>query len=115
MCPIPLVEGQISLLTSLVIHSWWLTPRVDPAAVTIPAAPSGSAMTSAQPRMAPLISLVAVSAYAGSLERRSVLAQIASWSIAVPTSFQSITEKSAGWYSFPVSGLTASSSCAYSL
>ena len=39
--PTPAVDGQISLLISLVIHSWWLSPSVDPASATILAASSG--------------------------------------------------------------------------
>ena len=41
----PEVEGQISLLTSLVIQSWWLWPSAEPASVTIVAASSGLSRT----------------------------------------------------------------------
>ncbi len=41
MTPMPSVEGQISLLTSLVIQSWWLVPSCEPAAVTMSAASCG--------------------------------------------------------------------------
>ena len=87
----------MSLLISLAIQSWWLVPSVDPAAVTASAAACGSSRWSIQPRIAPWMSLTAVSAYSSSDSSRSVSAQIASCSIAVPTSFQSMTEKSSGW------------------
>ena len=56
-----------------------------------------------------------VSRYASSEASFSEFAQMASWSIAVPSSFQSIAVKSSAVYSSPVSGFSASSSCAYSL
>ena len=40
--PMPSGDGQISLLTSLVIQSWWLLPSCDPAATTRSRAASGS-------------------------------------------------------------------------
>ena len=43
--PMPAVDGQISLLISLVIQSWWLSPSVEPASVTILAASSGLSRT----------------------------------------------------------------------
>ena len=49
-----------------------------------------------QPFMDALTNLVAVSLYSASLLSLSVLAQMASWSIAVPTSFQLMTAKSSG-------------------
>ena len=36
--PTPAVEGQSSLLTSFVIHSWWLSPSCEPASATMVAA-----------------------------------------------------------------------------
>ncbi len=113
--PIPFVDGQISLLTSLVIHSWWLWPRVEPASVTIWAASSGLSRANTQPLIDALTNFLATSAYSGSSASRAVSAQIASCSIAVPTSFQLMTFRSAGWYSWPVAGLIVSRTCAYSL
>jgi hypothetical protein len=50
----------------------------------------------AQPSSDAAMNFVVVSWYAGS-DRRSVFAQIASCSIAVPASFQLMTLKSLGW------------------
>ncbi|MFI5074331.1 MAG: hypothetical protein ACHP7G_04830 [Actinomycetales bacterium] len=45
----------------------------------------------------------------------SVLAQMASWSMATPSLFQSMTLRSVGRYRAPVAGFFCSSTCAYSL
>ena len=82
--PMPLVEGQMSLLTSLVIHSWWLWPSVDPASVTTCEAFSALSRAKTQPLMDALMNFTAVSAYAGSSASLPASAQIASCSIAVP-------------------------------
>ena len=49
------------------------------------------------------------------LDAQAWEAKIASWSIAVPSSFQLMTLSAVGWTSWPVSGSLASSSWAYSL
>ena len=49
MKPMPLSAGHISLLTSFICHSWWLSPSCEPAATTMSRHASALSRQYAQP------------------------------------------------------------------
>ena len=49
MMPMPFSAGQMSLLTSFICHSWWLSPSCEPAATTMSRQASGLSRQYAQP------------------------------------------------------------------
>ena len=71
MKPMPSGDGQISLLTSFIIHSWCVAPSVEPAAVTMSAHSSGLSRQYVQPWIDAATKRVAWSLYSGSSARRA--------------------------------------------
>ena len=115
MTPMPFSAGQMSLLTSFICHSWCEAPSVEPLATTMSRHASTLSRQYAQPLIDAFTKAIAWPQYSGSARRRLVgpdgVLQHADAVFLVGRS----TLRSSGVYSSPVSGFTASSTCAYSL
>jgi hypothetical protein len=59
MTPTPSGDGQMSLLTSFICHSWWLAPSLEPFATTMSRQLSGLSRQYTQPASEPATNLVA--------------------------------------------------------
>src|SRR3990172_8175085 len=108
MMPMPLGDGQISLLISLSCQRMWLSPRVGPAANTSVTQASKLSRQNTQPLYEARRKRTATSSLPAP-ERYAPVAHTASCNMAVPTSLKLITFNSPGVYSAPVAGLTCSS------
>ncbi len=113
--PTPPAAGQMSLFTSFICHSWWLAPSSEPLLTTRSAHAWALSRQYAQPCSAPRTKAIAFTAVrrvgeTGLVGPDGVLAHadalgLVGDDVGAPP----------GVYSSPVSGLTASSTCAYSL